>query len=138
MKNKFKEFLDEISLQVNKMLVFVSMYLEIILYKLLRLDTNILMSTNSINLNKTKYPLIKISQNEINFDNIKAIILDYVRDARLNSEKYIHIFNDKGQLIHDFSLIINEEFLNNPDIFIVDITIITKYYCREYMYNTEP
>jgi len=138
MHNRFNEYLDEISLQINKMLIFGPIFLKRIVKEILGLNTNILLSKNSINFNTTKYPLIKISQKEINFDNIKAIIIDYVRDARLNSEKYIHIFNDKGQLIYDFSLTINEEFLNNPDIFIVNITNITNYYCREYMYNTEP
>ena len=138
MNNRFNKFLDKISLQVENIFIFGPIFLQRTIKKILGLDTNILISNNCINLNTTKYPLIKISQKEINFDNIKTIILDYVRDARLNSETYIHIFNDKGQLIYDFSLIINEEFLNSPDIFIVNITNITNYYCREYMRNTEP
>src|SRR2546430_14596355 len=96
MNNRFNKFLDEISLQVENILIFGPIFLRKTIKKILGLDTNILISNNCINLNTTKYPLIKISQKEINFDNIKTIILDYVRDARLNSEIYIHIFNDKG------------------------------------------
>jgi len=138
MKNKFNEFLDEVSLQIETMLVFGPIFLKRIVREILRLDVNILISKHSINLNTSKYPLIKITEKEIIFDNIKAIIADYVIDAKLNSEKYIHIFNDKGQLISDCSWTINEEYINNPDIYIVEITKYFKHDCREYTFNTKP
>jgi hypothetical protein len=138
MNNRFNKLLDEIFIQINQMLIFGPIFLERTVKEILGLNTNILISKNSINLNTTKYPIFKISQKEINFYNIKAIILDYVRNARLNSEIYIHIFNEKGQLLSDFSLTINEKFLNNPNIYIVYITNIISSYCREYMRNIEP
>jgi hypothetical protein len=100
MNNKFNEFLNELSFQIEIILVFIG--------ETWRFKVNTLVSKHSINLNTSKYPLIKITPKEIIFDNIKAIIADYVLGVKYNSNIYMHIFNDKGQLISDFSLTINQ------------------------------
>jgi hypothetical protein len=129
MKNKFKELILELSVLVKNILEIIqydfNYYINILLYKIqpyyylikktlgLNVEYN---TTYSIDINTTKYSLIKFKQKEITLDNIKNIITDPLFFSKYTGWKYMYIFNNKGQLLSGLSWLIIDKFLISEDI----------------------
>jgi hypothetical protein len=89
-------------------------------------------SCNSIDLNNTKYNLITFKLWELTYNNIKNVIV-FLSDG----DKYIYIYNYKGEVIASFYLIKLDILENNSDIVIwYQFNSLRKsiiYYCSQYI-----
>jgi hypothetical protein len=93
---KFNQFLDKISLYINVILEYIyNTHLNII--NIFRAEHKFV-PVHSIYLNDIKYDLIKFKLEEINYENLKGIVIDSYNSGS-PGYRYMRIYNKKGQLI---------------------------------------
>jgi len=129
---KFNEFLNEISLYVNIILEYIHYYIMIII-NTCKAEYEFI-PVQSINLNNTNLPLILFKLKEINYDNIKAIVIDSFHNES-NGYRYMRIYNHKGQLIINLGWLI--ETVEHDDN-LIELTDMIKDHCNAYMNKTKP
>lgn len=88
----------------------------------------------TIDLNNLNHALVKFKLKEINYDNIKGIVIDSFHSGS-DGYRYMHIYNNKGQLIISLGWLI--EILSNDDNLFLLCNII-KDNCYTYTVKTKP
>jgi len=129
---KFNQFLDKISLYVNVILEYI--------YNILMNVINIFRAehkfvpVHSINLNDIKYDLIQFKLEEINYNNIKGIVIDSYNSGS-HGYRYMRIYNNRGQLIMNLAWLVETvEHKGN----LINLTYMILDHCNAYLNKTKP